>query len=70
MEATHIQKYIHTSPRKLRFVADMVRGINPLRALDILKFTHKSAASDLGKAVKTALGNAKVKLVKRQTDFC
>lgn len=59
METIHIQKYIHTSPRKLRLLADMVRGMNPLRALDVLSFSYKAAGEDLGKAIKTALGNAK-----------
>lgn len=59
MESTHIQRYIHTSPRKLRLVADMVRKMPPLRALDILSFSYKSAGDDLAKAIKTALGNAK-----------
>lgn len=60
MEATTIQKYIHTSPRKLRLVADMVRKIEPVKALDILKVTPKYAASDLRKALETVLANAKV----------
>ncbi len=59
MEATHIQKYIHTSPRKLRLIADMVRKVSPLKALDLLNFTPKAASVDLSKAIKTALGNAK-----------
>lgn len=59
MEATHIQKYIHTSPRKLRLVADMVRKMSPDKALDALTFTANYAADDLKKAIKTALGNAK-----------
>lgn len=59
MESTHIQKYIHKSPRKLRLLADMVRGMNPLRALDVLAFSYKAAGEDLAKAIKTALGNAK-----------
>lgn len=59
MEAMTIQRYIHTSPRKLRLVADMVRGMDPLRALDVLAFSYKAAGEDLAKAIKTALGNAK-----------
>ncbi|MBI2017502.1 50S ribosomal protein L22 [Candidatus Daviesbacteria bacterium] len=59
MEAIHIQKYIHTSPRKLRLMADMVRNISPAKALDLLVFTPKAASDDLLKAIKTALGNAK-----------
>lgn len=60
MEATTIQRYIHTSPRKLRLVADMIREMEPTRALDILKVTPKYAARDLAKAIQTVLANAKV----------
>lgn len=59
MEVVTIQKYIHTSPRKLRLVADMVRKIEPERAVDILKVTPKNAAKDLARAIKTVLANAK-----------
>ncbi|EKD91513.1 MAG: hypothetical protein ACD_30C00002G0010 [uncultured bacterium] len=59
MEYTTIQKNISASPRKLRLVADMVRKMSPYQALDILQFTNKSAAGDLAKAIKTAVGNAK-----------
>ncbi len=57
----HLQKYIHTSPRKLRLVADMVRKMSPLQAVTVLQFTPKAAAIDLMKAVKTAIANAKQK---------
>lgn len=59
MEAIHIQKYIHTSPRKLRLVADMVRQMTPKSALDVLKLTPKMAAKDLAKAIETVMANAK-----------
>ena len=59
MEITTIQKYIHTSPRKLRLVADMVRKMEPIRALDVLRVTPKAAAKDLEKALQTVLANAK-----------
>ncbi len=59
MEITTIQKYIHTSPRKLRLVADMVRNMEPTRALDVLRVTPKVAAKDLEKALQTVLANAK-----------
>lgn len=60
MEAQTIQRYIHTSPRKLRLVADMVRKMEPNRALDVLNLTPKYAAKDLAKALETVLANAKV----------
>ena len=59
MEVTAIQKYIHTSPRKLRLVADAIRKMEPTKALDVLRFTPKAAAKDLIAAIKVALANAK-----------
>src|SRR3989344_4889426 len=60
MEVTTIQRYIHTSPRKLRLVADMVRKMGPGKALDVLRLTPKYASRDLAKAIETVLANAKV----------
>ncbi len=59
MEVVTIQKYMHTTPRKLRLVADMVRKMAPTQALDILRITPKMAAKDLSKALETVLANAK-----------
>ncbi|MDP3948112.1 MAG: 50S ribosomal protein L22 [bacterium] len=59
MEIQTIQKYLHTSPRKLRLVSDMVRKMEPTKALAILGLTPKAAAKDLEKALKTVLANAK-----------
>lgn len=59
MEVQTIQKYMHTSPRKLRLVADMVRKMNPNQALGVLRLTPKAAAKDLEKALQTVLANAK-----------
>ncbi len=59
MEIQTIQRYIHTSPRKLRLVADMVRKMEPIRALDVLRVTPKYAAKDLIKALETVLANAR-----------
>jgi|SRR3989344_1863827 len=61
MEAVTIQKFIHTTPRKLRLVADMVRDLEPGKAVETLRFTPKMAAVDLGKAIKTAVANARSK---------
>lgn len=59
MEIQTIQRYLHTSPRKLRLVADMVRKMTPIAALNILRITPKYAAKDLSKAIETVLANAK-----------
>ncbi len=53
-----IQKNITMSPRKVRLVADMVRKMNPQRALDVLQFTNKAAALPVAKAIKSVLANA------------
>lgn len=53
------QKYIRTSARKLRLVADAVRTLSPKAALDYLKFVEKTAAEPLYKAIKAAVANAK-----------
>lgn len=54
-----IQKYIRTSPRKLRLIADAIRSLSPTEALTNLKFTDKAAAAPLLKAIKQAVANAK-----------
>lgn len=59
MEITTIQKYLHTSPRKLRLVSDMVRKMEPNKALAVLGLTPKDAAKDLEKALSAVLANAK-----------
>lgn len=42
---------IPTSPRKMRLVADIIRGVEVNRALDILKYSKKEAAISLEKLV-------------------
>ena len=46
-----------TSPRKMRLVADLVRGKEVFRALGILKFNNKEAAARLEKLVRSAVAN-------------
>lgn len=54
------QKYIRTSPRKLRLVADMVRGMkDPQTAIVYLMNIDKRAALPIQKVIKQALSNAK-----------
>ncbi|MDR1866443.1 MAG: 50S ribosomal protein L22 [Bacteroidales bacterium] len=46
-----------TSPRKMRYVVDMIRGEEVNRALDILKFSTKDAAVRVEKLLKSAIAN-------------
>ncbi|RMF84176.1 MAG: 50S ribosomal protein L22 [Nitrospinota bacterium] len=57
-EAKAIAKYIRTSPRKARMVADLIRGRQVGEALNILAFTNKKAARLIEKLVRSALANA------------
>ena len=50
-------KYVHVSPRKMRLVADMIRGMNANKALAILNNTPKIAARHLERLVASALNN-------------
>ena len=46
-----------TSPRKMRLVADLVRGEDVYKALNILKFSPKHASRSLEKLLLSAINN-------------
>ena len=50
-----------TSPRKMRLVADLVRGEKVEKALQILKFSQKEAAGRLEKLLLSAIANWQAK---------
>ena len=50
-----------TSPRKMRLVADLVRGVEVDNALAILKFNQKEAAARLEKLLRSAIANWQAK---------
>ena len=50
-----------TSPRKMRLMADMVRGEKAERALHILKFSSKEASRRLEKLLLSAIANWQAK---------
>jgi large subunit ribosomal protein L22 len=50
-----------TSPRKMRLVADLIRGKNVEKALGILKYTKKEAAERLEKLLLSAIANWQAK---------
>ena len=56
-----VLKNCPTSPRKMRLVADLVRGEEVNRALDILKFSPKEASKRLEKLILSAIANWQVK---------
>ena len=50
-----------TSPRKMRLVADLVRGVEVEKALQILKFNSKEASINLEKLLSSAISNWQAK---------
>ena len=56
---------VPTSPRKMRLVADMIRGMEVNRALGALHFSTKEASRSLEKLLKSAIANWEVKTGKK-----
>ena len=52
---------VPTSPRKMRLVADTVRGVEVNRALDLLKFSKKAPSIRLEKLLRSAIANWEAK---------
>ena len=48
---------VPTSPRKMRLVADMIRGVEANKALNILKFSSKEASRKMSKLLLSAINN-------------
>ena len=48
---------VPTSPRKMRLVADMIRGMEAYRALSVLKFSTKEASNRMEKLLRSAIAN-------------
>ena len=61
MKATAKLRYMKGSAQKVRLVADLVRGKSVNEAVAILRNTHKVAAKDLLKTLKSAVANAEQK---------
>ena len=54
-------KGVPSSPRKMRYVVDMIRGMEVNRALGVLKFSRKQAAVDVEKLLRSAIANWEIK---------
>lgn len=52
---------VPSSPRKMRLVADTVRGVEVNRALDLLKFSKKAPSVVLEKLLRSAIANWEAK---------
>jgi large subunit ribosomal protein L22 len=58
LEARSHAKYIRTSAQKAKLVMDLIRGKQASQALAILRYTKKSVARDIEKALRSAIANA------------
>ncbi len=52
---------VPTSPRKMRLVADIIRGVEVNKALDILKYSKKEASVRMEKVLRSAIANWEAK---------
>ena len=54
-------KGVPSSPRKMRLVADQIRGVDVDKALQILKFSNKEASRNIEKLLLSAIANWQAK---------
>ena len=57
MEARAIHRYIGSSPRKMRLVIDLIRGMSVEKAIEVLHFQPKHASKDAEKVLRSAVAN-------------
>lgn len=62
-------RYLRIAPRKVRLIADLIRGKSVEEARTILDFSIKKAALPLLKLLKSALANAKNNLGLEETNL-
>ena len=58
MQANATLRFLRIAPRKVRLVADMIRGKPVQDAINALRFTRKSASLPLRKLIESAVANA------------
>ena len=58
LEAKAVLKYARISSRKVKIVADLIRGKKVDEALAIVKFTPKASSEIIEKLLKSAIANA------------
>ena len=59
---------VPSSPRKMRYVVDMVRGMEVNRALGTLRFSKKAASQDVEKVLRSAIANWEQKNERKAED--
>ena len=59
---------VPSSPRKMRYVVDLVRGMEVNRALGTLRFSKKAASADVDKLLLSAINNWEQKNERKAED--
>lgn len=59
---------VPSSPRKMRYVVDIIRGMEVNRALGTLRFSKKAASADVEKVLRSAIANWEQKNDRRAED--
>ena len=65
MEVKTITKYIKISPKKVRLVVDVIRGMDIMYAVDYLKFVPKKASGEILKLFQSTSIMDQKKMVER-----
>jgi large subunit ribosomal protein L22 len=68
MEAKSIARYVRVTPRKADQVLRLIRGMQVDRAQEVLEFTPRPIARQVGKVLKSAVANATKKEEKLDKD--
>lgn len=58
MEARAVARYIRISPQKARLVAEVIKGAEVEKAINVLRFMPKKGAAILRKVIESAVANA------------
>jgi len=67
-EAKAVQRHLRKAPRKIRLVADAVRGKRVDKALKQLEFMKKGSAVDVSKVIKSAAANLRDRFEEERLD--
>jgi|SRR3989304_10383929 len=57
MEARAVHRFISSSPRKMRLVVDLIRGMSVDKAMEVVHFSPKLASKDAEKVLRSAVAN-------------
>ena len=57
MEARAVHRYIGSSPRKMRLLVDIIRGMSVDKAIEVLHFHPKHASNSAEKVLRSAVSN-------------